>query len=234
MSEPTVAEVLAGLAVTRLAHFTPARNVPGILKDGMIRSSKDLADAAPESFSPTDRQRFDAHPDHVCCSFEYPNVYYLRQARAKPEYTNYPDWACLLINRRVVERDGTLFCGCNAAKGWGGYLRPGGTALADLWADPSIPVGYHRGPNHHPAVPTDMQAEVLVPGPILLSDVHAIVVKDAATAAELFATYQRWDLTPERLEWRIAPSFFAVNALVTRVRNGGTIEEIGWEPEGAT
>jgi hypothetical protein len=234
VTEPPVGQVLAGLPVTRLTHFTPMRNIPGILGDGMIRSSKNLADKAPESFSPTDRERFDAHPDHVCCSFEYPNVYYLRQARAKSEYVNYPDWACLLIEPSVIERDGTLFCGCNAARGRGGYLRPGGQALADLWADPSVPMGIGRGRAHHPAVPTDLQAEVLVPGPILLSDVRAIVVQDAAIAAEMYATYAKWDLAPERLEWRVAPSFFGVAALVTRVRNGGTIEEVDWRPEGAT
>jgi hypothetical protein len=233
MTSTSVRAVLLGLPVTRLAHFTPARNLPHILEDGMIRSSKDLADNAPESFSPTDRARYDAHPGHVCCSFEYPNVYYLRQARQKPEYANYPDWVCLLLDRKIIERDDTLFSGCNAARAGGAHLQPGGDALAGLWDNPSRPQGWSRGNRHHPAVPTDIQSEALVPGPILLSDVHAIVVEDAATAADLYGTLARWGRGPERLRWKVAPAFFDVNGLVGKLRNGGTIEERDWTPEGA-
>jgi hypothetical protein len=62
MTELSVASALARRPTTRLAHFTPARNVIPILSDGLIRSSKDLADNAPDQFSPTDHDRFDNFP----------------------------------------------------------------------------------------------------------------------------------------------------------------------------
>lgn len=103
-----VSQALDQLGVTRLAHFTPSKNLPHILRDGMIRSSKDLAENAPEYFSPTDRERFDQHPDKVCCSFQYPNGYYLAKARGKTEFSNYPDWVCLLLDIQLAERPGTF------------------------------------------------------------------------------------------------------------------------------
>ena len=40
--------------------------------------------------------------------------------------------------------------------------------MLDCWADLSKPGGYRRTANHHPAAPTDIQSEVLVPGLIHL------------------------------------------------------------------
>src|SRR4051812_4653847 len=127
----SVADARSRLPFTRLAHFTPALNLLPILRDGSIRSSKDLADNTPESFTPTDHARLDEHPDHLCCSFEYPNVYYLRQARQKAHLRNYPDWVCLLIDPALITQPDTLFCGCNAARGYGAHIREGGEALLD-------------------------------------------------------------------------------------------------------
>jgi hypothetical protein len=230
MTEITVADALSRLRVRRLAHFTPARNIWHILEDGEIRSSKDLADRAPEYFSPTDRQRFDQNPDKVCCSFEYPNGYYLAKAKANPEFQNYPEWICFLLDIDLILRPGTLFCGCNAAKGGGCYVTPGGQALLDCFANPSRPMGWPRGSNHHPGAATDVQAEALVPGPIALSHVRAIVVRSDGLAQELYGDLDRYGLDPGRCRWMVAPVFFNKSTLSNRVRYGGVIEETVWTP----
>jgi len=54
-TKPSARQTLANCRATRLAHFIPARNLPHILSDDAIRSSKDLADDAPDHFNPTDR-----------------------------------------------------------------------------------------------------------------------------------------------------------------------------------
>lgn len=172
----SVRDAISVVGVTRLAHFTPSKNLPHIISDQMIRSSKDLADNAPEYFDPTDRLRFDQRPDKLCCSMQFPNGYYLAQARSKPEFTNFPDWACLLLDVALLERPGTLFSPCNAATVSGAYLKPGGDALLACYAPVSKPGNWTRGASHQKGAPTDVQAEVLVPAPVELSHLEAIVV----------------------------------------------------------
>jgi hypothetical protein len=224
----TVSEALAQRGVTRLAHFTPSKNLPHILRDGMIRSSKDLADNAPEYFSPTDRERFDRHPHKVCCSFQYPNGYYLAKARAKREFLNYPDWVCLLLDIRLAERHGTLFSVCNAAKGSGAYLEPGGDAVLACFA-PTV-FEWIRGERHHPQAATDLQAEVLVPGPVELSHLYGIVVPSAEAAANEYGRLGTLGVNRDGLRWIIAPVFFNRTLLSSRLRFGGPIEEEDWSP----
>lgn len=136
MNDISILEVLLRLRVTRLAHFTPARNLWHIMGDGEIRSSKDLADNAPEYFDPTDISRFDRNPDKICCSFEYPNGYYLSDARKKTQFMNYPDWVCLLLDRDLLLTPGTRFCGCNAAKSRRRVPPRRGAGLAGLLCGP--------------------------------------------------------------------------------------------------
>jgi hypothetical protein len=229
MSQVSVAEALMRLALTRLAHFTPALNLWHIAEEGMIRSSKDLADNAPQYFTPTDHERLDQHPDMVCCSFEYPNGYYLSEARQKPEFINYPDWVCLLLDAELVLRPGTLFSGCNAAAVGGEYLRAGSQALLDCYADVAWPkTQWSRGPRHHPGAATDLQAEALVPGPVDLSHLRGIVVPSDGDARQLYGTLSRYGLGAERFRWVVASGFFNRNTLSNYVRFGGTLSETTW------
>lgn len=229
MSQITVAAALERLPLTRLTHFTPAKNLYHIVDEGMIRSSKDLADNAPGYFAPTDHQRFDQHPDKICCNFEYPNPYYLWHARAKPDFTNYPDWVCLLLDPGLLLKPGTLFSGCNAAKRGGAHLRQGGQALLDCYAEvASHDNRYTRGPNHHKAAATDLQAEALVPGPVDLSHLRGIAVPGEDDARQLYGILRRRDLGPERFRWVMAPGLFNRNTLSNYIRFGGTMIEATW------
>jgi hypothetical protein len=224
----TVSEALVQLGVTRLAHFTPSKNLPHILRDGMIRSSKDLAENAPEYFSPTDKERFDQHPDKVCCSFQYPNGYYLARARAKTEFANFPDWVCLLLDIQLAFRPGTLFSTCNAATGRGAYLVAGGQAVLACY-EPTV-FQWSRGQRHHPQAPTDLQAEVLVPGPIELSHLYGIVVPSAEAAANEYGRLGTLGVSRDDLRWIISPVIFDRDQLSTRLRFGGAIQEWNWSP----
>ncbi len=224
----SVAAALGRVGPTRLAHFTPAKNLPHILGHGFIRSSKDLAENAPEFFDPTDRERFDEHPEHVCCSLEFPNGYYLAQARAKPNFQNFPDWVCLLLDVALLLREGVLFTPCNAARGRGAYLASGGDALLDCYASPSRVGGWTRGPRHHPRAPTDLQAEALVPGPIELSHLLGIVVPSDAAAANEVDRLKLLAADADNVAWIVAPTFFRRDELSRRLRFGGEIEERPW------
>lgn len=224
----SVLAALQQVGLTRLAHFTPAKNLPHVVRQGFLRSSKDLARNAPEFFDPTDRERFDNHPDHLCCSLEFPNGYYLAQARVKPAFQNFPDWVCLLLDPRLLLRDGVLFAPCNAAKGRGAYLASGGDALLGCYSDPSRPGGWTRGPSHHPRVPTDIQAEALVPAPIELSHLLGIVVPSDEAAANEVDRLKLVAANPGQVSWIVAPTFFRRDELSSRLRFGGEIEERPW------
>lgn len=194
----------------------------------MLRSSKDLAANAPEYFTPTDLERFDRHPDKLSCSFEFPNGYYLAKAKQKVKFANFPDWVCLLLDRELVERDGTLFCPCNAATGSGVHASPSATALLACFNKVSVPNGWTRGANHHPGAATDLQAEVLVPGPVELSYLVAIVVPSVAAAINEFGRLALLGLSPQTHKWSVAPKFFDRDALSSAIRFGGTINESEW------
>lgn len=224
----SVVSALEQVGLTRLAHFTPAKNLPHILRQGFVRSSKDLAENAPEFFDPTDLERFDDHPDHVCCSLEFPNGYYLAQARQKPSFQNFPDWVCLLLDPELVLRDGVLFAPCNAARGRGAYLESGGAGLLGCYSNPSRPGGWPRGPQHHPRAPTDLQAEALVPGPIELSHLRGIVVPSDAAASNEVDRLNLLAADAGSVSWIVAPTFFRKDELSSRLRFGGQIEEKPW------
>lgn len=220
----------AALPFTRLVHFTPARNLAHILYDGQLRSSKELAEAAPEQFTPTDRERFDAHSDHVCCTFQFPNAYYQDVASQKPAHVNYPNWVILTLDKSLVLKPDAFFCGCNAAWGSGAYLQPGAQALAHCWADPSIPRGRPRGARHLPSAPTDLQAEVLIPGPIPVSAVTGIIVMTKEDAAEQQDILQRLQIDPGQRPWSVAPLLFDKCALARAIQRGDTPLETPFTP----
>lgn len=213
---------------TRLAHFTPARSFWHILRDGAIRSSKDLAEAVPEQFTPTDHQRFDQHPDKVCCTFQFPNGYYLAQARQKPDHQNYPDWICLFLDVELVLREGTLFAPCNAAQQNGARLRPGPDALLELFATTSDT--WRRGPGHLQGAATNLQSEVLVPGPIELKHVSAVAMPSHEAVANELARLRVLKAEVPSMTWLVEPVLFDRNQLSSRVRNGPPLTEAVWVP----
>jgi ssDNA thymidine ADP-ribosyltransferase, DarT len=231
MSLVTMPEALARLKFTRLTHFTPSLNLWHITREGMIRSSKDLADHAQSYFTPTDRMRFDQHPEMVCCNFEYPNPYYLSVARRQPTFVNYQGWVCLLLDARLTLRSGALFAGCNAARANGLYAREGGQALLDCFARVGKPESkYRRESSHHRGASTDLQAEALIPGPVDLSYLRGIVVPSDEDARELYGDLDRHGFNPGRFRWVVAPGFFEKNTLSNRIRFGGMISETTWTP----
>lgn len=227
----SVSEAARRAPFTRLVHFTPAINLLPIFRDGMLRSSKDLAENAALQLAPTDKFRIDAHPEHLCCTFEYPNAYYRDTASKKQEFVNYPDWVHFILSRDLALRDGALFAPCNAANAGGRYLRPGGQALLDCWASPSIPKGILRKGTQNPGVPTDLQSEVLIPAPVTLANVTAVVVHNADKARELYAFLDGQAVNPGQVEWRYASVLYDKIALRDLIWRGSRISENTWTPK---
>ncbi|MCY4122615.1 MAG: DarT ssDNA thymidine ADP-ribosyltransferase family protein [Acidobacteria bacterium] len=204
--------------ITRLCHFTPSRNLAHIASDtrGILASRHLKVDEA-AVFNPTDKVRLDGYTGHVCCSIQYPNSWYFRRARENERL--FPDWVVLLIDAWYLWQAGTKFCARNAAAGHGRLVHEGVTAFESLFAE--VVEGfdvYRRGPQHPAFLPTDEQAEVLVPDRISRREVEGVVVRDDDQAAREASRLRLQGLPVPRM--MIVPEFFEPRVLSWKLRSG--------------
>lgn len=236
ITDPAVAAALRARGVTRLLHFTPARNLPHILGDQRLRAVQELTEDVRAVYAATDPHRLDGHPDKISCSIEYPNAFYLDRVKHKESARNYPDWVFLVLDPLLAATPSALFCARNAAAAGGALLQPGTAGLQACYA-PAVPGAYgrtyRRGPHHDPAAPTDAQAEVLVPGPIDLTSVRMIVGPTGEHVAEERARLERVGLDPDVVPWGVAPQLFSAQGASNTARFGGTITISPWANGGA-
>ncbi len=72
--------------ITRLCHFTPERNLVHILTDDAgVDARLRLDQESDRPFTPTDTVRLDGYVNHISCSIEYPNLWYLVQAMQRDQ-----------------------------------------------------------------------------------------------------------------------------------------------------
>lgn len=180
----TLAESVAARGVSRLCHFTPSRNLAHIIADGRgIVASQSLSTDVRAVFNPTDLKRLDGHQHCVCCSVEYPNAWYFRTARGKDPI--FKDWVVLIVSKDALLLPDVEFCKRNAAAGYGRHARVGKDGFDSMYVSDVAGAGdriYRRSGSHHTAVPTDQQAEVLIPNLVPLSLVTAVAVSSREQA----------------------------------------------------
>jgi hypothetical protein len=233
MTTASIEEQARQRQITRLCHLTPARNLLHIVCEEALRSTKELSADERAAFEPQDLERLDGHPGHICCSIEYPNIWYLRSRRrvATPLQKLFPDWVCLLIDPSYLWTAGTLMCHRNAAASHGAYVASGLAAFDALFADPVIssrgPIGRDDKPD---SCPTDDQAEVLIPRRIPLEHANCVVVADDAQARKVYAGLELVGAPIHKLSWMLAPDLFNVS-LSNILRAGQIPLETTWDPE---
>lgn len=218
--------------ITRLCHFTPSRSLAHILAGGAgILPSRLLRDEERQLFNPTDLERLDGHVDHVCCSIEYPNAWYLDRARAKERL--FLDWVVLFIRPGILSAESTLFCPRNAAADRGAHIAGGYAAYESMFA-PSIQGAYGRmyarDLFHLSCSPTDDQAEVLVEELIPLKDLIAIGVSSEEQAAMESTRLKILGIDIGHLGFVVCPTLFNKKALSIAVRAGKKPLEAPWTP----
>ena len=204
--------------ITRLCHFTPSRNLGHIAEDRWgILASQHLDEDEKTVFNPTDLKRLDGYPDHVCCSIQYPNAWYFRTARGQERL--FRDWVVLLIEAHYLWRADTKFCPRNAATEHGRLIGEGAEAFEALFAEVVEGVRtYRRGRGHPACLPTDEQAEVLIPDRIKRRDVIGIAIRDDAQARREVSRLELLGRRPPPI--LIVPEFFDPNALSRLLRAG--------------
>lgn len=222
-----VSNAAAARGVTRLVHFTPGRNLVQIIDDGYLRTVDELLADPGAHFTATDRQRYDGHRDKTCCSIEYPNPYYLKQAQERPSAKPYPDWVALLLPVSLLDREGTLLSPRNAAAGTA--IPASVDTFRMLYHE--VVTGsrgrrYHRGASHIEAAPTDLQAEALVPDRIAVSQVDGLLFPTAGMLRDMRANLRRLRRTPPtHWTWRSSPESFDPNSLRRCIHGGNAPKE---------
>ncbi len=221
---------IATRGITRLCHFTPSRSLAHILAGGDgILPSRLLKEEERLLFNPTDLQRLDGHPDHICCSIEYPNAWYLDRAR-KGEIL-FRDWVVIFIDPAVLASKETLFCPRNAAAGLGNYISAGHEAFTSMFA-PSVPGAQGKVRDrtllHLACSPTDDQAEVLVPHSIPPLSIRAIGLSSEEQARAERVRLDILGIDIGDLKFVVAPSLFNKYALSQAIRAGQRPSETLW------
>ncbi|MGO4299385.1 DarT ssDNA thymidine ADP-ribosyltransferase family protein [Leifsonia sp. RAF41] len=209
-----IAARLEARGVTRLTHFTNSRNLRRILRTGEILSTAEL-ERREALHVITDRERYDGQRDHVCCSLEYPNMFYFFRASGRLATVNYSDWVIFLIDPMQAARAGVLFSPVNAATGSGRYLSSGAEAVDKLFA-PSVN-GRARRATHNVNSPTDVQAEVLIPRSIPLSAVTGIVVPDMDSLRRDQGRLSHLGIDDQGLPWFTSEGLFQKDRVVSAV-----------------
>lgn len=217
---------LRARGIRRLCHFTPSRNLAHIVTGTQgILATKQLAAAERSVLNATDLERYDGHTGHICCSIEYPNAWYFRKARQKELL--FRDWVVLLLSPDLMLLPDVKFCPRNASAGRGVYLKEGLEGFEALFAPTVVGMSsrtYRRTAKRSKAMPTDEQAEVLVPDSIPLAAVLGIVVVNEEQATLEIERLRILGATPP--PFFVAPLFFDANGLSEAIQNGNVPAEV--------
>lgn len=212
--------------IVRLCHFTPSRNLVHIATDpnGILASARLSVDEK-AVFNPTDATRHDGFPNHVCCSVQYPNAWYFRKARANERL--FADWVVLFLRPDPLWMPGTKFSARNAAAGYGTNVAEGGSAFDSMFA-PSVTGAYGRTYTRtvrHPSwLPTDQQAEVLIPDRVAREDILGVAVASESQAKREHARLTQLEADIPTIV--IAADFFDPDRLSSRLLGGTTPAEM--------
>lgn len=193
--------------ITRLCHFTKSRSISYILDDTEgIKSVQLLAEQGHE-VSKNDLNRYDGKPNHISCSIEYPNIWYLNKIKDNDKL--FKDWVILLIDPYIMSRPETLFCQINAASGHGRYLKTGLNGIQEMFIATNNVGNFPQSRTQHmlDCCPTNGQAEVMIFRNIPKSDIIGMVVKDDKQAA-LEVSRLRQAQVDFNIDIRIAPDLF--------------------------
>ncbi len=219
------------LRITRICHLTPLRNLVHIATGAGLLSSTALTEAERKAFTQQDLERWDRHPDHICCSIEYPNAWYYRQKAGNDEI--FRTWVVMTIDPKNLAQDGTRFCHRNAAAGGGMYIRDGIEGLRGMYESPVEGAGgrtYTRTATHLPQCPTDNQAEVLVPRFIPIEDVKTLILPNDEQAASVYVGLEQIGGDPTRFVFAVAPVLFQAGVLSDGISGGVRPQERVWSP----
>lgn len=220
--------------ISRLAHFTPLRNLVHIATDDEgLRSTLSLESDERAAFNQQDLERLDGFPDHISCAIQYPNAYYFRKKKknARGIERIFPNWVCLLIEPHHLWQETTLLCPHNAA-GWNGIDVAAGVEHFKSMFAPEVeaPQATWKRGQQLSCCPTDAQAEVLVHRRVPLDDIQAVAVEAFSQAADTYEILKQLSAPVESLPFLVCPEFYEPTGLASSLAGGRMPVEAPWHP----
>ena len=195
--------------ISRLCHFTQSRKLAHIICNPRgIMATAELRIVAPDLIDVTDDERLDGYTDHISCSIEFPNTWYLKII--KDQDPLFKEWVVLFIKPSHLSKNDTLFCCRNASSQRGRLVRSGYPGFQELF-QPEITGArgqiFKRTAEMLSCCPTDDQAEVLVSGNIPREDIIGVGVSSENQAKEESVRLcLLQDALP--LNWIVVPQIF--------------------------
>jgi hypothetical protein len=211
--------------IQRLCHFTSSANFLHVLQSGLLKDRKTLDSEQNVVVNPTDEMRFDGHREAICCSVEYPNTYYLDVAVKKQVL--FEGWIILFLKPDLLWSPHTLFCEKNAAAANGALIMRGEKGYRSMF--PSSARGYARKATQLLCSPTDLQAEVLIPGPILLNQVIGMAMRSEEQVQTELVRWETVGIQRPEIPIFVAPSLYSKTDLRDRIWQGRRPDEIFYE-----
>ena len=169
----TIQSIANDRGIDFLLHFTQIKNLPGIVKYGLL-PRRDLENPIYSAFASA-AHRLDENSDAISVSISQINEHMFASKRRK---SGHDDWVVLVISAEILWTHSCRFCWCNAARkeiknhrGW----RGGPWAFAKMFSERD---GTANGlPRSHP---NDPEAEVQVLEPIDSKSILGAVVNRSA------------------------------------------------------
>ena len=151
--------------VFELLHFAKAAQMPFILRYGLLTNA--ILKNAGGTIE--DQSRIDRNADHVCLSIDFPNykLFYKRRMENTSE-----TWCILSINKSLIWERPCIFFPSNAARNNGRNGKRGLTGIQAMYATNVVETA--RSALLQESIPTEPQAEVLVPDTIQPEDIQKI------------------------------------------------------------
>lgn len=200
-------DILKARGVTRLCHFTKFQSLTHIVSsaDGILAVNAIRHD----SKNATDESRADHAVDYVCCSVEYPNSWFLKDAIRRDTNLIFKEWVALYINLEIVKVRVAQFCPCNASKCGGLYINNDMEKVGTIFAQSVPTFPYQRSPQMLSCCPTDGQAEILIKGDIPRDYLSGVAVGDNGVAQRVYAMLKLYEI--EGIPIYVAPDVLTTN-----------------------
>lgn len=215
----SIEDFLVERGVQHLVHFTSTFNLLGIFEQGYIypREKLDVLKAVDrhneiKHFSHMDNDRADGYLHYVNTSVSHANFYVL-DAYKRRKSDNFDDWCILKLDPFIAAWPGVLFSVCNAssreAKQYG--VRQGLEGLEQLFQKEVSTkkrvfkrvIGMTRDD-----IPTDLQAEVLVPNPIAKSKILSVSFESKESLENCRYSFQKFGIKDAVSKFLVAPEDF--------------------------
>ena len=186
-------EMLKKRGVSRLCHFTKLQSLTHILatEEGIVASGSIQQDTK----NINDSVRYDGELDHVCCTVEYPNSWFLKSAITANVDKVFRDWVVLCIDLEVLLVRKAKFCECNASTAHGRYIKDNFELVDQIFAERVASFCYPRTSSMLPCCPTNGQAEILIQDNIPRQYISKIIVGNDNVAKQVYAMQKVYSIS---------------------------------------